>query len=88
MSQVSATKTERLLNLLIMLLVQRHYVSKNRIREILYADAPSTDAIEKTFERDKDELRIIGVPIQVGQMAAYFDAAPGDRTAADEFALP
>jgi proteasome accessory factor B len=85
---MSASKTERLLNLLIMLLVQRHYVSKNRIREILYADAPSTDAFEKTFERDKDELRSLGVPIEVGQMDAYFDDEPGYRIRADQFALP
>jgi len=85
---VTASKTERLLNLLIMLLVQRHYVSKGRIREILYADAPSTDAFEKTFERDKEELRSLGVPIEVGQMDAYFDDEPGYRIRADEFALP
>ena len=84
----STYKTERLLNLLIMLLVQRHYVSKERIREILYADAPSTDAFEKTFERDKDELRSLGVPIEVGQMDAYFDDEPGYRIRADAFALP
>ena len=71
-----------------MLLVQRHYVSKERIREILYADAPSTDAFEKTFERDKEELRSLGVPIEVGQMDAYFDDEPGYRIRADEFALP
>ena len=85
---MSASKTERLLNLLIMLLVQRHYVSKERIREILYADSPSTDAFEKTFERDKDELRSLGVPIEVGQMDAYFDDEPGYRVRADQFALP
>ena len=71
-----------------MLLVQRHYVSKERIREILYADAPSVDAFEKTFERDKDELRSLGVPIEVGQMDAYFDDEPGYRIRADQFALP
>jgi proteasome accessory factor B len=84
----STAKTERLLNLLIMLLVQRHYVSKNRIREILYADAPSSDAFEKSFERDKEELRSLGVPIEVGQMDPYFDDEPGYRIRADEFALP
>jgi proteasome accessory factor B len=83
----SASKTERLLNLLIMLLVQRHYVSKDRIRAILYADA-SDDAFEKMFERDKEELRSLGVPIEVGQMDAYFDDEPGYRIRADEFALP
>jgi proteasome accessory factor B len=84
---MSAPKTERLLNLLIMLLVQRHYVSKDSIRSILY-DGASDDAFEKMFERDKEELRSLGVPIEVGQMDAYFDDEPGYRIRADEFALP
>ncbi|WP_151082303.1 helix-turn-helix transcriptional regulator [Nocardioides cynanchi] len=84
---MSAPKTERLLNLLIMLLVQRHFVPKERIRSILYPGA-SSDAFEKMFERDKEELRSLGVPIEVGQMDAYFDDEPGYRIRADEFALP
>ena len=39
-------KSERLLNLLIMLLVQRHYVPKDRIRAILYADS-SADGLRE-----------------------------------------
>jgi proteasome accessory factor B len=84
---MSAPKTERLLNLLIMLLVQRHYVSKDRIRSILYPDS-SDEAFEKMFERDKDDLRSIGVPIEVGQIDAYFDDEPGYRVRADELQLP
>jgi proteasome accessory factor B len=84
---MSAPKTERLLNLLIMLLVQRNYVSKDRIRSILY-EGSSDDAFEKMFERDKEELRSLGVPIEVGQLDAYFDDEPGYRIRADEFALP
>lgn len=80
-------KSERLLNLLIMLLVQRHYVSKDRIRAILYPDS-STDAFEKMFERDKEELRSLGVPIEVGNMDAYFDDEPGYRIRPDELSLP
>ncbi|WP_460835331.1 helix-turn-helix transcriptional regulator [Nocardioides hungaricus] len=80
-------KSERLLNLLIMLLVQRHYVAKERIRTILYPDS-STDAFEKMFERDKEELRSLGVPIEVGSMDAYFDDEPGYRIRADELSLP
>jgi len=80
-------KSERLLNLLIMLLVQRRYVSKERIRSILYA-ASSNDAFEKMFERDKEELRSLGVPIEVGQMDAYFEDEPGYRIRPDDFALP
>src|SRR3954465_2277101 len=84
---MAAGKSERLLNLLIMLLVQRHYVAKERIRQILYPDSTS-EAFEKMFERDKDELRSLGVPIEVGQMDAFFDDEPGYRIRPDEFALP
>jgi proteasome accessory factor B len=84
---MAVNKSERLLNLLIMLLVQRHYVPKDRIRAILYPDS-TTDAFEKMFERDKEELRSLGVPIEVGNMDAYFDDEPGYRIRPDEFALP
>jgi proteasome accessory factor B len=40
------------------------------------------------FERDKDELRSLGVPIEVGQMDAFFDDEPGYRIPPDQFALP
>jgi proteasome accessory factor B len=82
-----ARKSERLLNLLIMLLVQRHFVSKERIRAILYPDS-SNDAFEKMFERDKEELRSLGVPIEVGQIDPFFEDEPGYRIRPDEFALP
>ncbi len=84
---MSAQKTERLLNLLIMLLVTTRFVPKSRIREILYADA-SDEAFDKMFERDKEELRSLGVPVELGQLDAYFDDEPGYRVKPDEFALP
>jgi proteasome accessory factor B len=84
---MATEKSERLLNLLIMLLVQRHYVGKDRIRRIVYGES-STDAFEKMFERDKEELRSLGVPVEVGQMDLYFDDEPGYRIRPDEFALP
>ncbi|MCW2853464.1 MAG: transcriptional regulator [Nocardioides sp.] len=84
---VNERKSERLLNLLIMLLVQRHFVAKDRIRTLLYPGS-SRDAFEKMFERDKEELRSLGVPIEVGQMDAFFADEPGYRIRPDEFALP
>ncbi len=83
----TSRKSERLLNLLIMLLVQQHYVSKDRIRAILYPDS-GRDAFEKMFERDKEELRSLGVPIEVGNIDPLFDDEPGYRVSPDEFALP
>jgi proteasome accessory factor B len=84
---VVAEKSERLLNLLIMLLVQRHFVSKERIRAILYPGS-GDEAFEKMFERDKEDLRAIGVPIEVGQMDAYFDDEPGYRVRPDVLQIP
>ena len=40
------------------------------------------------FERDKEELRSLGVPIEVGNLDAFFDDEPGYRIRPDEFALP
>jgi proteasome accessory factor B len=84
---MSAQKTERLMNLLIMLLVQKRYVTKERIREILYSDS-SDEAFEKMFERDKEELRSLGVPIEVGSADPLFDDDQGYRISPAEFALP
>jgi proteasome accessory factor B len=84
---VASDKSERLLNLLIMLLVQRHYVSKERVRAILYPDS-GDEAFEKMFERDKEDLRSIGVPIEVGSIDPLFEDEPGYRIRPDEFQLP
>jgi proteasome accessory factor B len=84
---VAAAKTERLMNLLIMLLVQRGYVTKDRIRELLYKDS-SDEAFERMFERDKEELRSLGVPIETGTYDPVFEDEPGYRVSPDRFGLP
>ena len=82
-------KSERLLNLLILLLVQERFVSKQRIRESIEEYAgQSTDAFERMFERDKDELRALGVPIEVGTIDSFFDDEQGYRIRRDEAFLP
>ena len=84
---MAAEKSERLLKLLIMLLVQKRYVAKDKVRELLYPDS-GDEAFERMFERDKDDLRALGVPIEVGQLDAYFDDEPGYRVRPDELMLP
>jgi proteasome accessory factor B len=74
------------MNLLIMLLVQRGYVGKERIRSLLYPESRG-EAFDRMFERDKDELRSIGVPIETGTMSG-FDDEPGYRIRPDVFGLP
>ena len=86
---MTAQKSERLLNLLITLLVARHYVTKERIRHAIegYREQ-GDDAFEKMFERDKEELRSLGVPIEVGAVDKAFDDEPGYRIRRGDFELP
>lgn len=86
---MAARKSERLLNLLITLLVARTYVTKERIRSVVeqYRDA-GDEAFEKMFERDKEELRSLGVPIEVGYLDRAFEDEPGYRIERSAFELP
>ena len=86
---MAARKSERLLNLLITLLVSRSYVTKERIRGVVeqYREQ-SDDAFEKMFERDKEELRSLGIPIEVGYLDRAFEDEPGYRVERAAFELP
>ncbi len=86
---MAARKSERLLNLLITLLVSRTYVTKERIRTVVeqYREA-GDEAFEKMFERDKDELRSLGIPIEVGHLDRAFEDEPGYRVERAAFELP
>lgn len=82
-------KSERLMNLVICLLVARTYVPKSRVRQVVggYGDQ-SDEAFERMFERDKDELRALGIPIETGSHESLFDDEPGYRIRRSEFELP
>ena len=86
---VTARKSERLLNLLIALLVARTYVSKDRLRGAVeqYRDL-GAEAFEKMFERDKEELRSLGIPLEVGYVDRAFEDEPGYRVERSAFELP
>jgi proteasome accessory factor B len=86
---VTAWKSERLLNLVIMLLVSRTYVTKERIREVIEGyDKRNDEAFEKMFERDKEELRALGIPIELGHVDKFFEDEQGYRIKRDAFELP
>jgi proteasome accessory factor B len=86
---VTARKSERLMNLVICLLVARTYVPKARIRDVVegYRDQ-SEDAFEKMFERDKEALKDLGLPIELGYNDKAFEDEPGYRIKRSEFELP
>ncbi|WP_040161025.1 helix-turn-helix transcriptional regulator [Nigerium massiliense] len=86
---MSARKSERILNLTICLLMARRFVEREQIREAVEGYAGLSDAaFERTFERDKDELRALGVPIETGSNSAFFPDEVGYRIRRRDFELP
>jgi proteasome accessory factor B len=85
----AAAKTERLLNLVIALLYTRQPMSKSRIRTAVPQYAESSDeAFDRMFERDKDELRLLGIPLRTEPVDPLFDDETGYRIDRREYALP
>jgi len=85
---MSASKSERLLNLLIMLLSTRDWVGRERIRQVIEGYRGLDDRnFDRTFERDKAELRNIGVPVETGNHGPD-GGDPGYRVDRSAFELP
>ncbi len=82
-------KTERLMNLIFALLVSRQYLTKEQIRESIADYRDSTpQAFDRKFERDKEELRELGITVEMGSIDKYFSDEPGYRIRRDEAELP
>jgi proteasome accessory factor B len=90
---VSRTRTERLVNLVICLLSTRRFLTASQIAATVpgYEHDPEDprdhEAFQRKFERDKAELRELGVPLETGT-SSILDAEPGYRIARRDYALP
>ena len=86
---MSARKSERIMNLTICLLMARRFVERAQIRQAVEGYAGLSDAaFERTFERDKDELRSLGVPVETGSNSPLFPDEIGYRIRRTDFELP
>jgi proteasome accessory factor B len=85
---VSSARAERLVNLVLCLLSTRQFLTADRIRATVpgYAEAPSDEAFFRMFERDKTELRELGVPLETGRRSS-FDTVDGYRIARQDYEL-
>ncbi|WP_353950053.1 WYL domain-containing protein [Knoellia sp. S7-12] len=85
-----AAKTERLLNLVLVLLYTRRPLSKAQIRALVpqYGETASTESFDRMFERDKDELRGLGVPLATEEIDHFHEDEPGYRIHQRDYALP
>lgn len=72
---MSARKTERQLDLLFILLNSSRPLSREVIRTKIeeYRNQENQDSFERMFERDKDELRAVGIPIETKSLDPLFD---------------
>ncbi|HPY23789.1 MAG TPA: WYL domain-containing protein [Mycobacterium sp.] len=82
------SKVERLTNLVIALLSTRGFLTAERIRANVIGYQNSTDeAFSRMFERDKSELRDLGIPLETGRVST-FDPTEGYRIKQQAYALP
>ena len=86
---MAISKVERMINLVIALLSTRNYIPAERIRRVVagYADSPSDEAFSRMFERDKNELRDLGIPLETGRVSRL-DSTEGYRINREAYALP
>ena len=78
-------KSERLVNLTIALLATKKWIPKSQIFTTVEGYEGEPDAMERMFERDKDELRKLGIIIEVGTFDPLFEDEVGYRIRPDDY---
>ena len=80
-------KIERLINLTIALLATNRYLTKTEIFRTVEGYEGSAETKERMFERDKDDLRTLGILIDVGSFDPLFADEAGYRIKAENYQL-
>jgi proteasome accessory factor B len=84
---VSTAKLERLLNLTALLLDTPRPITAEDIQEQLEVYPRERASFRRAFERDKDELRTMGIPLRVEKVPGTMPAVDGYRIPREEYAL-
>ena len=80
-------KIERLINLTIALLATKRYLTKSEIFRTVEGYEGSPETKERMFERDKDDLRSLGIAIDVGNFDPLFNDEAGYRIKSENYQL-
>lgn len=77
------------MNLVIALLSTSRFLTAEKIRDSVvgYAECPTEEAFSRMFERDKSELRDLGIPLETGKVSG-FDPTEGYRITRNDYSLP
>jgi proteasome accessory factor B len=84
---LSKRRTERLLSIVVLLLSSRRYLTAEQIRAAVSGYPEEQEAFKRMFERDKEELRDLGIPLETGR-ASQFDDDLGYRISRQDYELP
>jgi len=85
---MSRRKTERLLSLVVCLLSTRRYLTAEQIRRAVAGYPEQPEAFKRMFERDKEELRELGVPLETGSLSPLDGEDIGYRVQQQAYELP
>ena len=80
-------KSERLVNLTIALLATKRYLTKSEIFRTVEGYEGAPEAMERMFERDKDDLRSLGISIELGTFDPIFEDEAGYRITPSSYQL-
>lgn len=80
-------KSERLVSLTIALLATKRFLTKAEIFANVDGYDGDSEAKDRMFERDKDDLRSLGIHIEVGSFDPLFEDEPGYRIKPESYAL-
>jgi len=84
---MSKRRTERLLAIVVLLLSSRRYLTAEQIRASVSGYPDAGESFKRMFERDKEELRELGIPLETGKSNA-FDDEIGYRIRRQDYELP
>lgn len=80
-------KSERLVNLTIALLATKRYLTKAEIFASVAGYSGDPEAKDRMFERDKDDLRSLGINIELGTFDPLFEDEAGYRIKPETYEL-
>ncbi len=84
---MAAAKLERLLNLTALLLDAPRPLARDDIRAKVPGYPEGDEAFRRQFERDKDDLRAMGIPLSVETVPGVLPEVAGYRIPADQYYL-
>lgn len=82
------SKLERLLNLTAVLLDTQRPLTAEEIRTRVEGYPPPGTAFRRAFERDKDDLRVLGIPLRIEQTPEIDPPIDAYRIPPEEYYLP